>query len=122
MDVAIRVSAAAVCAALLSLLLKRSNAELSLCLGLAAAAVLLGFAFTLAEGIAEAARRSRELSGLSGAVFAPVLKCVAVGIICSLASGACRDAGSSVLADAVDLAGAALEWDQLYFISIKNAN
>ena len=107
MDVAIRVSAAAVCAALLSLLLKRSNAELSLCLGLAAAAVLLGFAFTLAEGIAEAARRSRELSGLSGAVFAPVLKCVAVGIISSLASGACRDAGSSVLADTADLAGAA---------------
>lgn len=46
------------------------------------------------------------MSGLSSAVFSPVLKCVAVGIICSLAGEACRDSGSSLLANAVDIAGA----------------
>lgn len=107
MDAAIRVSAAAVCAALASLLLRKSNAELALCLALAAGSVLLLFVFELAGGVIDAARRAQSLTGLSPALFAPVLKCVAVGIICSLAAEACRDSGSSLLANAVDLAGAA---------------
>lgn len=106
MEIAIKVSCAGICAALLALLLKKSNAELSVCLGLAGAAVILALAFGLVDAIAEAARTARRMTGLSGAVFSPVLRCVAVGIVCSLASDACRDAGSSQLASAVDLAGA----------------
>ena len=106
MDIALKVSCIGICAALLALLLKRSNAELALCLGLTGAAVILYLAFGLVEAIADTARDARRLTGLSAAVFSPVLKCVAVGIICSLASEACRDAGSSQLASAVDLAGA----------------
>ena len=106
MDVAVKISALAVCAALCALLLKKSNAELALCLALAAGAVLLIFALELVGSIAGAAQRAREMSGLSSAVFSPVLKCVAVGIICSLAGEACRDSGSSLLANAADIAGA----------------
>ena len=106
MDIAVRVSALALSAALLALLLRKSNSELALCLTLAAAAAALLFALRLAGAIAEAACRARELSGLSTAVFSPLLKCVAVGIICSLAADGCRDAGSALLANAVELAGA----------------
>ena len=107
MELAVRAAALAITAALAAALLIRPNAELALCLALGAGAVLLAAAAPLAGEIAASAERSRLLSGLSPAVYAPVLKCVAVGIICSIASGACRDAGSSVLADALDLAGAA---------------
>ena len=106
MDIAVRVGALAVCAALLALLLKKSNAEIALCLTMAAGAVVLVFALQLVNSIADAAQRARELSGLSSAVYSPVLKCVAVGIICSLAADACRDSGSAVLSNALELAGA----------------
>ena len=107
MDAAVRIAAAGLCAALLYALLKKSNGELALVLALAGAAVVLYMAAGLLSSAAETARRAHELSGLTGAVFTPLVKCVAVGIICSLAAETCRDSGSSQLAAAVELAGAA---------------
>lgn len=106
MDVALKVSCLGICAALLTALIRKSNPETALCLALAGGAVVLYFALSLVNSIADSAREARELSGLASGVFAPVLKCVAVGIICSFASDACKDAGSAQLASAVDLAGA----------------
>ena len=97
MELAAKAAAVGVCAALMALLLKKSNAELALCLGLAAGAAIL--AATLS--------RAGELSGLSPGLFTPVVKCVGIGIVCALGSEACKDAGSGQLASAVELAGAA---------------
>ena len=107
MELAAKAVAAGVCAALMVLLLKKTNAELGICLGLAAAVVILLSVLGLADGIAQAALRAQELSGLSPALFSPIVKCVGIGIICALGAGACRDAGNSQLASAVELAGAA---------------
>ena len=107
MELAAKAVAAGICAALMALLLKKSNAELSVCLGLAAAAAILMAVLGLADELAAAAARARELSGLSPALVTPVVKCVGIGIVCALGSEACRDAGSSQLASAVELAGAA---------------
>lgn len=107
MELAAKAVAAGICAALMALLLKKSNTELSVCLGLAAAAAILMAVLGLADELAAAAARARELSGLSPALFTPVVKCVGIGIVCALGSEACRDAGSSQLASAVELAGAA---------------
>lgn len=107
MELAAKAVAAGICAALMALLLKKSNAELSVCLGLAAAAAILMAVLGLADELAAAAARARELSGLSPALFTPVVKCVGIGIVCALGSEACRDAGSSQLASAVELAGTA---------------
>ena len=68
--------------------------------------MILYFAFSLVSQIADAAREARELSGLTSGVFAPVLKCVVVGIVCSIASDACKDPGSAQLASAGEMAGA----------------
>lgn len=106
MDVALKVSCLGLCAALLAALIRKSNPETALCLALAGGAVILYFAFSLVSQIADAAREARELSGLTSGVFAPVLKCVVVGIVCSIASDACKDSGSAQLASAVDVAGA----------------
>ena len=109
MELAAKAAAVGVCAALMALLLKKSNAELALCLGagLAAGAAILAATLSLAEDILGAAERARELSGLSPALFTPVVKCVGIGIVCALGSEACKDAGSGQLASAVELAGAA---------------
>ena len=65
-----------------------------------------GLGLGLASGVAEALRRAREMSGLSGALLAPVMKCAAIGVVCRLAADECRDAGSGALGSAVELAGA----------------
>ena len=67
MELAAKAAAVGVCAALMALLLKKSNAELALCLGLAAGAAILAATLSLAEDILGAAERARELSGLSPA-------------------------------------------------------
>ena len=107
MELAAKAAAVGVCAALMALLLKKSNAELALGLGLSAGAAILAATLSLAEDILGAAERARELSGLSPARFTPVVKCVGIGIGCALGSEACKDAGSGQLASAVELAGAA---------------
>lgn len=106
MDTAVKISALGLCAAMLAVLLRKSNPELALCLGLAGGGVVLLCAFELARSLADTLERAGNMTGLTPAVFSPVLKCVAVGIICSMASEACRDSGSSQLASAVDTAGA----------------
>ena len=68
MELAAKAVAAGICAALMALLLKKSNAELSVCLGLAAAAAILMAVLGLADELAAAAARARELSGLSPAL------------------------------------------------------
>lgn len=106
MDVAVKISALAVCAALCALLLKKSNAELALCLALAAGAVLLIFALELVGSIAGAAPegegdvRPVERGVLTGAQMRGCGNYLLAG------REACRDSGSSLLANAVDIAGA----------------
>ena len=112
MELAAKAAAVGVCAALMALLLKKSNAELALCLGLAAGAAILAATLLLAEDILGAAERARELSGLSPALFTPVVKCVGIGIVCALGSEACKDAGSGQLASAVP---GETGWAQLRF-------
>ena len=61
MELAAKAAALGVCAALMALLLKKSNAELALCLGLGAAAAILLAALGLAEDILDAAERATGL-------------------------------------------------------------
>ena len=113
-----KVVAAGVCAALLALVVRRHNAELALCLTLAGCAAVLAAALGLAGGLRDALERAREMSGLSGALFSPVVKCAAIGVVCRIGSDECRDAGSSALGSALEFAGAlAALWTALPLLS-----
>ena len=72
MELAVRLAAGGVCAALLAQLLRRHNAEIALCLAIAGCAAVLAAALGLMDGVGEALARARELSGLSGALLARV--------------------------------------------------
>ena len=118
MDLTYKVVAAGVCAALLALVVRRHNAELALCLTLAGCAAVLAAALGLAGGLRDALERAREMSGLSGALFSPVVKCAAIGVVCRIGSDECRDAGSSALGSALEFAGAlAALWTALPLLS-----
>ena len=70
MELAAKAVAAGICAALMALLLKKSNAELSVCLGLAAAAAILMAVLGLAD----------ELAAAGGAVTSAAAKYAATAL------------------------------------------
>ena len=99
--------AAALCviAALLGLVLRRSNPEITLLLALAAAAAVL---LALAEPLTELLRfleRLAEQSGVSRTLLTPLYKTVGIALVVKMGDGLCRDAGESALAAALEFAG-----------------
>ena len=96
----------AVVGTLCALVIRRSNAELASVLAMAVCAAAVWFALGLLEPVLEFMSRARELTGLSSALFSPLLKCVGIGLTCRVAADLCRDGGQSAMAGAVELIGA----------------
>ena len=89
--------AAALCviAALLGLVLRRSNPEITLLLA-------------LTEPLTELLRfleRLAEQSGVSRTLLTPLYKTVGIALVVKVGGGLCRDAGESALAAALEFAG-----------------
>lgn len=106
MELALKAAAAGIVAVTGALLIKKHNPEQSSLLLILGAAVILVAALGLVEGIFEIVSMAQAMSGMSPAVIAPVLKCVAIGIIARVGADACKDAGSAGVASAVELAAA----------------
>ena len=107
MEELIRFAAAALLAVVVCLILRRSNPELQLPLAVLVCAFVLGGAAVLLRPVRELMDEAERLSGLSGAYYMPVLKCVAIGILSKGAADLCRDGGQSAMAGAVELGGTA---------------
>jgi len=107
MELVFRAAAAALCAALLALLFKRTNPELSFLVSLTAVVVILIAVIGFVQGIRELSETLREEFGLTDMLLLPVLKCMAVGITSRFASELCRDSAQTAAASAVELAGTA---------------
>ena len=100
--------AAALCviAALLGLVLRRSNPEITLLLALAAAAAVL---LALTEPLTELLRfleRLAEQSGVSRTLLTPLYKTVGIALVVKVGGNLCKDAGEAALAAIVETAGA----------------
>ena len=102
----LKAAAVGVAAALIGLVVKKSNPETALLLGLAAALAVLAMSAAAAPALGEAARLIGGYTALESTYLSPVLKCVALGILARLAADLCRDAGQSGAAGAVELCGA----------------
>lgn len=104
----LRLSAAAVAAALCAVILRRRVPELAVVLALAAGGLLLGetvSALASVRGLADALART---AGLSPGIWKPVWKTVGIGVVTRLASAVCKDAGEGAIAAFLETAGAAL--------------
>ena len=107
MEQIVRVAAAALLATAVCLLLRRSNPELQLPMGAIVCAFVLSSTIVLLRPVKDLLEKAEVLSGLGGAYFLPVGKCVAIGILSRGAADLCRDGGQSAMAGAVELGGAA---------------
>lgn len=105
MELVFRISAAAVCALVIGLLLKRTNPELSALLSVAVMAMILLAALRLSSGFQELLGLLRSQFGLTETMIQPVLKCVAAAIVTKMTADLCRDASQTAAASAVEIAG-----------------
>ena len=106
MELLFKSAAAAMSAAVLGLLLRRKNPELTSLLSAAAVAVLLIAALHWAMPFRELSETVRRMTDGKETLLAPVLKCVAAAVVTQIAADLCRDASQSALASAVELCGA----------------
>lgn len=107
MEQIIRFAAVALLATAVCLLLRRSNPELQVPMGAIVCAFVLGSTVTLLRPVKDLLEKAEALSGLGGAYFLPMSKCVVIGILTKGASDLCRDGGQSAMAGAVELGGTA---------------
>ena len=101
MEIVIKASAIAAVSAICILLIKKSNGEIGLAVAIAAAAVICFAAAQLFGSIMELVRYAIGQTGLSSALFMPIIKCVKIG------SGLCKDAGQSGIASSLEMLGSA---------------
>ena len=105
MELIVKVAVICIVVALTALLLQRDTPEIGLLLTLSAVVVVMLFALSFYEEAAELMDALLEESGLSGTLFFPILKIIAISLVTKLGGDVCKDSGQSALADLVDLAG-----------------
>lgn len=98
-------------AASFSLLIKKSNPELALLLGAAAAIFCMFAAVRLCQQIGQQIQQWNRLTLLSGTFFVPLIKCLGISVVSQLGTNLCKDAGQSAAAMGLEICGnAAAAW------------
>ena len=107
MEFVIKAAVLAIVTGLIALLIQKSNPEIALLLAIAAVVSLLVMSVELISKVKDTLLAAVDISGISPAIIAPVLKCVGIGITSRIAADICKDAGQSSIASAVELVGTA---------------
>jgi len=105
MELAVKAAGAALIACVCMVLIKKRSPEHAMLLGAAAAVTISAAAVMSGMQIVQLWTEISQSAAISGAVVAPVAKCVALGLITRLSADLCRDSGSAAIASAVELLG-----------------
>ena len=105
MELIVKAAALALTAALIGIVLRRTNPELSLLLSICTVVLIMGAALGFAKSFTELAQTVQRIFGVSETLIKPVLKCVAVALITKMTSDLCKDSSQAAAASAVELAG-----------------
>ena len=106
MELVLKSSAAAIAAAFVCLLLKKSNPEMSFALTAFTAAAVMLASLSFLDCLSELVLAVRRLSGASDRYIVPVLKCAVIGISTKFCTELCKDAAQNSVAVSVEMAGA----------------
>ena len=104
----VKVSAAALTAAVLGVMLRRNTPELAMLLALCAGLWMLTVAASGLGAVVDLMEELAGLAGLSEVLLEPVVKTVALSILTKLTVEICRGAGESGIAAFVELTGTVL--------------
>jgi stage III sporulation protein AD len=106
MEIAAKAVVIALCGALMTLLIKRTNPEISLLLSMAVSAVITVMALRVYEETKDVLELAKMNMTFSKSYTEPVFKCVGIGITARIGSDLCKDAGQTAVASAVEICGA----------------
>ena len=106
LELLLKVFALCVITAAVASLLRRNEGELALLLALCAAACAAALLIAAGEPLAALLRTLAEKTGLSGAVFTPLWKVLAIALTVRVGGAFCRDAAQGALASVLETAGA----------------
>lgn len=106
MDAIVKIGTAAVMASCACLLLKKTNPEMGVPMALLVCAATFAVAAGFLAPIMKFLNEARELSGLSDALFYPVVKSVGIGICAKLSGEMCKDSGQAAMAGGIEILGA----------------
>jgi len=104
MEVLIRCAALAVFSAMIALVLRRFNPEISFALSAVTLTVILLACGVLLEKLLSSAREVFRIFGESPAELQPILKCIGIAAVSRITSDLCKDASQAALASAVETA------------------
>ena len=97
MDTVGKLIAAVLLCSVICLLLKKQAPELTLCLCMLLCVLCFLTSLPFFSPVLAFFHRLADMTGLSGAVFAPLFKTAAIGILAQLAGTICRDSGQQAL-------------------------
>ena len=106
MDIIIKAVIIGAAGAVLTLVIKRTNPELSVLLTLTVCTVIVGMSLKMFSSIRDVLELVEVETGFSSAYVAPVLKCIGIGITARLGSDICKDSGQDAVASGVEICGA----------------
>lgn len=93
---------------ILWVMVSRYSKDGALLLSVAVCVMALIAAASYIKPILELIRRLRDLSGMDGSLFSPVIKSVGIGLISEITAMICGDAGNSAMAKVVQIIAAAV--------------
>lgn len=105
MELLVKCTALAVFSALIALMIRRMNPELSFAVAALAVVVLLLSCTSLMDELVHAFLDTQQLFGSAMVQARPILKCLGIAIISKFGADLCRDASQSALAAVVETAG-----------------
>ena len=108
METGYQICAVAAVCAILCAVLKRYSPDYAVLLSILCCAAALMASLRLFAPVLDFLRRLRELTDIEPALFTPLLKTAAIGILAQISGAFCLDAGETALGKAVELSAAVL--------------
>lgn len=105
MELLLKLSAAALLASSICLVLKKNSPETGLMLAILVSIGGFALATEILKPILELIKEAGSLGEMSAAMFSPLLKCLGIGIWAKVAADICKDSGQGAMAGSVELAG-----------------
>lgn len=105
MELIYKAVGAAISTAVIVLLIKRHNPELSTLLSLCAVTVIMLAAVSFSLELRELIRSAARFADTSDIYIVSILKCLAISIVTKLGGELCKDAGQAALSSALEFTG-----------------
>lgn len=107
MDVIIKAAAVALITAAGALLIKKTNPENAFMLGVIGSVIILGASAVMLSALKDTFDEIINKTGLSVAIFTPLIKCTVIAITVKIVSSLSKDSGQNGIASSVEFLGAA---------------